>query len=147
MPLLPTLSIRALHNNIFELNGHRKAGVNLEPDGSATWVGGICVFGGFGAIQPDLEAVAAGADTERVPFAYFEEGGDAFATPSLRVDIALGARVETASHINLERVRLAQLDLQLRLAEKDTGIHDVSPHDFQGQIKVFILGLCIKPRA
>ena len=27
--LLPTLSIRALHDNVFELNGHREAGVDL----------------------------------------------------------------------------------------------------------------------
>ena len=45
--------------------------MDLEPDGSATWVGGICVVGGLCAIKPDLEAVTAGADTERIPFALF----------------------------------------------------------------------------
>ncbi len=104
--LLPTLSIRALYDNIFELNGHREAGVDLQSDGSATWVGGICVVSGLGAIEPDLEAVAASADTERIPFAFLEEGSDAFAAASLRIDIALGPGVETAGHVDFERVGL-----------------------------------------
>ncbi len=51
-------------------------------------------------IKPDLEVVAAGADTERVPFAFLEQGGDALATPSLRIDIALGAGVKAAGHVD-----------------------------------------------
>ncbi len=45
--------------------------MDLKPKGRSAWVGGICVVGGLGAIEPDLEAVAAGADTERVLFAFF----------------------------------------------------------------------------
>jgi hypothetical protein len=130
LALLPTLPICALHDNIFELNGHREAGVDLEPDGSATWVGGICVVGGLRPVEPDLEAASAGTDTEGIPLAFLEQGSDALAAASLRIDIALGARVETAGHVDLEGVRLAQLDLELGLAEKDPRIHDASPHDF-----------------
>ncbi len=121
--------------------------MDLEPDGSVAGVGGICVVCGLGAVEPDLEAVAAGADTERIPFALLEKGSVAFATARLRIDIVLGARVETASHIDLEGVGLAELDLELRFAEKDSGIHDASPHDFKGQIKVYLLGLCVERRA
>ena len=81
--------------------------MDLKPERCGAWVDGICVVGGLSAIEPDLKAVTASADTERIPFAFLEKGGDAFATARLRVDIALGARVETASHIDLEGVRLA----------------------------------------
>jgi hypothetical protein len=60
---------------------------------------------------PDLEAVAAGADTERVPFAFLEKGGDAFTAASLRIDIALGPGVETAGHVDHERVRVPRFGI------------------------------------
>ena len=43
--------------------------------------------------------------------AFLEEGSDALAAACLRVDIALGAGVETAGHDDLEGVGLAQLHL------------------------------------
>ena len=85
--------------------------MDLEPDGSATWVGDICVVRGLRAVEPDLEAVAAGTDTERVPLTFLKEGGDTFGAAGLRIDIALRARVETAGHVDLEGVRLPELDL------------------------------------
>ncbi len=48
---------------------------------------------------------------------------------------------------NIEPMLTPELDLKLRLAEKDSGIHDASPHDFQGQIKIFLLSLCVERRA
>ncbi len=44
--------------------------MDLKSVRSAIWIGGICAVGGLGAIEPDLEAVAAGADSERVPYAF-----------------------------------------------------------------------------
>ncbi len=90
--------------------------MDLKPYGSVTWVAGICVVSGLGSVEPNLEVVAAGADTERIPFAFLSECGDAFAVAGLRIDIALGASVETAGHVDLQGVGLAQLDLELRLA-------------------------------
>ena len=60
----------ALHDNIVELHGHREAGVDLEPERSGNRIGGICVVGGLGAVEPNFKAVTAGAYTERVPFAF-----------------------------------------------------------------------------
>ena len=37
-------------------------GVDLKPERRGAWIVGICVVGRLGAIKPDLEAVAAGAD-------------------------------------------------------------------------------------
>ncbi len=44
--------------------------MDLKPEWRGARIGGICVVRGLGAIEPDLEAVAAGADTERIPFAF-----------------------------------------------------------------------------
>jgi hypothetical protein len=126
--LLPTLPIRALHHDVLELHGHRVAGVDLKADGGGARVGGVGVIGRRNTVEPDLEAVAAGTDTQRIPLAFLEEGSDALAAAGLRVDIAFGAGVETAGHVNLEGVGLAQLHLQLRLAQEDPGIYDASPY-------------------
>ena len=48
--LLPTLPIRALHHDVLELHGHRKAGVDLKADGGSAGVGGVGVVGGLGAV-------------------------------------------------------------------------------------------------
>ena len=85
--------------------------MDLEAEGGSAGVGGVGVVGGLGAVEPDLEAVAPGAHTQRIPLAFLEEGSDALATARLRINIALGARVETAGHVDLERVGLAQLHL------------------------------------
>ena len=50
--LLPTLPIRALYDNIFELNGHREVRVKLKSDGSGPGGGGISVVGGLCASEP-----------------------------------------------------------------------------------------------
>jgi hypothetical protein len=84
--LLPFLTLRGPHEIDFELNGHRKAWEELQPDRSADW--GMWHF-----IEPVLKLVAASVDTERVPFAFLYWSGDAFATARLRIDIALGARI------------------------------------------------------
>jgi len=81
--------------------------VDLKADGGGARVGGVGVIGRLSAVEPDLEAVAAGAHTQRIPLAFLEEGSDALAAAGLRVDIALGARVETAGHVDLEGVGLA----------------------------------------
>ena len=61
-----------------------------------------------------------GAGAERIPLAFNEEGSDALASVGLRVDVALGAGVETAGHVDLEGVGLARLDLPLWLEKKHT---------------------------
>ncbi len=121
--------------------------MNLEAEGGGARVAGVGVLGGLGAVQPDLEAVAAGTDTEGVPLAFLEEGSDALAAAGLRVDIALRAGVETTGHVNLERVGLAQLDLQLRLTQKHTRVDNTGPHHLEREVKVLILRLGVERRA
>ncbi len=74
---------------------------------------------------------------QRVPFAFLEECGAAFAAAILRIDIALRPSIAAAGHVDLEGVGPAQLDQELLLAEKDFGIHAACPRDFNGQVIVY----------
>ena len=65
----------------------------------------------------------------------------------LRIDIALGAGVETAGHVDLEGVGLAQLHLQLRLAQEDTRVDNTRPHHLEREVKILILRLGVQCRA
>ena len=67
--------------------------MDLKPEWGCTRVGGICVVGGLRAIKPDLKPVAAGADTERVPFAFLYVGHKAVAATGLPIFITLGPGV------------------------------------------------------
>ena len=83
----------------------------------------------------------AGVDLEA------EGGGAGVGGVGLRVDIALCPRLAAAGHVNLEGIRLAQLDLQLRLAQEDTRVHDARPHHLEREVKILILRLGVERQA
>ena len=85
MTLLPTPPVRALDHDVLELHGHRQAGVDLDAYGASARVGGVDVVGGLGAVEPDLEAVAACTHTQRIPLTFLEEGGDTFSLKQIGI--------------------------------------------------------------
>ncbi len=56
--LLPTLPIRTLHDNIFDLDGHREAGVDFEPAGTGPSGVARSTVDTLCAVHLDFEAVA-----------------------------------------------------------------------------------------